>query len=79
MGVRVPLALNTPDAREEKTAMRKLWNFLVEVRAELKKVTWPTWIEVFSSTIVVIMTTLIFAALIGVWDKLLMEIMLRIL
>jgi preprotein translocase subunit SecE len=59
--------------------MRKLWNFLVEVRAELKKVTWPTWIEVFSSTIVVIMTTLMVAALIGVWDKLLMEIMLRIL
>jgi preprotein translocase subunit SecE len=79
LGVRVPLALNTLDSREEKTAMRKLWNFLVEVRAELKKVTWPTWIEVFSSTIVVIITTLIFAALIGVWDKVLMEIMLRIL
>ena len=59
--------------------MRRLWIFLVEVKAELKKVTWPTWIEVFSSTIVVIMTTLMVAALIGVWDKLLMEIMLRIL
>ncbi len=59
--------------------MRKLWYFLVEVKAEMKKVTWPTWIEVFSSTIVVIMTTLMVAALIGVWDKLLMEIMLRIL
>lgn len=55
--------------------MRKLWNFLVEVRAELKKVTWPTWIEVFSSTIVVIITTLIFAAVIGVWDWVLMRIM----
>jgi preprotein translocase subunit SecE len=79
LGVRVPLALNTPKAHEERTAMRKLWNFLGEVRTELKKVTWPTWIEVFSSTIVVIITTLIFAALIGVWDKVLMEIMLRIL
>ena len=55
--------------------MRKLWNFLVEVRAELKKVTWPTWIEVFSSTIVVIITTLIFAAVIGVWDYVLMRVM----
>lgn len=55
--------------------MRKLWNFLVEVRAELKKVTWPTWIEVFSSTIVVIITTLIFAAVIGVWDWVLMRLM----
>jgi preprotein translocase subunit SecE len=59
--------------------MRRLWNFLVEVRAELKKVTWPTWIEVFSSTVVVIITTLIFAVLIGVWDKVLMELMLVIL
>lgn len=59
--------------------MRRLWNFLIEVRAELKKVTWPTWIEVFSSTVVVIITTLIFAALIGVWDKVLMELMLVIL
>jgi len=59
--------------------MRRLWNFLVEVRAELKKVTWPTWIEVFSSTVVVIITTLIFAAMIGVWDKALMELMLVIL
>jgi preprotein translocase subunit SecE len=59
--------------------MRRLWNFLVEVRAELKKVTWPTWIEVFSSTVVVIITTLIFAALIGIWDKVLMELMLLVL
>jgi preprotein translocase subunit SecE len=59
--------------------MRRLWNFLVEVRAELKKVTWPTWIEVFSSTVVVIITTLIFAVVIGIWDKALMELMLVIL
>jgi len=59
--------------------VRRLWNFLVEVKAELKKVTWPTWIEVFSSTIVVIMTTLLFAVMIGVWDKILMELMLKIL
>jgi len=60
-------------------SIKKLIEFLAEVRAELKKVTWPTWIEVFSSTVVVIFTTLLFAALIGIWDKILMEIMLRIL
>ncbi len=59
--------------------MRRLWNFLTEVKAELKKVTWPTWIEVFSSTVVVIITTLIFAVLIGIWDKILMEVMLLVL
>jgi preprotein translocase subunit SecE len=55
--------------------MRKLWNFLVEVKAELKKVTWPTWTEVFSSTVVVIFTTLLFAAIIGIWDWVMMHIM----
>ncbi len=55
--------------------MRKLWTFLVEVKAELKKVTWPTWIEVFSSTVVVIFTTLLFAVIIGAWDWVMMQIM----
>lgn len=59
--------------------MKRLWNFLAEVWAELKKVTWPTWIEVFSSTVVVIITTILFAVIIGIWDKALMELMLRIL
>jgi len=59
--------------------MRRLIDFLGEVKAEMKKVTWPTWIEVFSSTVVVIITTLLFAVIIGVWDKILMELMLLIL
>ena len=59
--------------------MRRLWNFLTEVKAEMKKVTWPTWIEVFSSTVVVIITTLIFAVVIGLWDQIMMAVMLRIL
>jgi len=59
--------------------MRRLIDFLGEVKAEMKKVTWPTWIEVFSSTVVVNITTLLFAVIIGVWDKILMELMLLIL
>jgi preprotein translocase subunit SecE len=34
--------------------------FLSEVRTELKKVTWPSWTEVQSTTIVVIATTVFF-------------------
>lgn len=59
--------------------MRRLLDFLSEVKAEMKKVTWPTWIEVFSSTVVVIFTTILFAVVIGVWDKILMELMLLVL
>jgi preprotein translocase subunit SecE len=35
-------------------------DFLSEVRTELKKVTWPSWTEVQSTTIVVIATTVFF-------------------
>ena len=35
-------------------------DFLTEVRAELKKVTWPSFTEVQSTTIVVIGTTVFF-------------------
>ena len=35
-------------------------DFLTEVRAELKKVTWPSQKEVYSTTIVVIATTVFF-------------------
>jgi preprotein translocase subunit SecE len=39
---------------------KKLWNFLKDVRAELKKVTWPSKNEVTSTTIVVIAATVFF-------------------
>ena len=39
---------------------RELRTFLTEVRAELKKVTWPSRKEVYSTTIVVMATTFFF-------------------
>jgi preprotein translocase subunit SecE len=39
---------------------RRLSSFLREVRAELKKVTWPSRNEVYSTTIVVIFATIFF-------------------
>ncbi|MCI0410421.1 MAG: preprotein translocase subunit SecE [Acidobacteria bacterium] len=39
---------------------RQLRSFLAEVRAELKKVTWPGRKEVYSTTIVVMATTVFF-------------------
>lgn len=42
--------------------------FTGEVRQELKKVTWPTRDELTDSTVVVILTTFLMAAFIGVVD-----------
>jgi preprotein translocase subunit SecE len=39
---------------------RRLSSFLREVRAEMKKVTWPSKNEVYSTTIVVIFATIFF-------------------
>lgn len=39
---------------------RRFLSFLKDVRAELKKVTWPSRSEVYSTTIVVILATIFF-------------------
>jgi preprotein translocase subunit SecE len=39
---------------------RRFVSFLKDVRAELKKVTWPSRSEVYSTTIVVILATIFF-------------------
>jgi preprotein translocase subunit SecE len=39
---------------------RRFINFLKETRAELKKVTWPSKNEVYSTTIVVLIATIFF-------------------
>ena len=46
-------------SRKEKW-YRRFVSFLREVRAELKKVTWPSKNEVYSTTIVVIFATIFF-------------------
>jgi preprotein translocase subunit SecE len=39
---------------------KRFWAFLKDARAELRKVTWPSWAEVRSTTIVVILSVFFF-------------------
>jgi len=48
-----------------------LVKFLKEVRAELKKVTWPSKSELIGSTIVTVVVTIVVSVFIGVVDRLL--------
>ena len=48
--------------------VEKLRTFLREVRLEMTKVTWPTWLELKGQTIVVIVAVLLIAAFIGLVD-----------
>ncbi|MBN2206918.1 MAG: preprotein translocase subunit SecE [Candidatus Aminicenantes bacterium] len=45
---------------EKERWYRRFVHFLRDVRAELKKVTWPSKAEVYSTTLVVILATIFF-------------------
>jgi preprotein translocase subunit SecE len=45
---------------EKERWYKRFWSFLKEARAELKKVTWPSRSEVYSTTLVVIIAVIFF-------------------
>jgi preprotein translocase subunit SecE len=54
--------------------MKKIILFFQESFAELKKVTWPTRDEVVSSTKVVLVSTVVIAAVLGLVDFILVKL-----
>ena len=49
--------------------MKKLFNFLKEARAELRKVTWPSWEDINRSTVVVFATVVVLTFFVYFADK----------
>jgi preprotein translocase SecE subunit len=62
----------TQDSRNIKSAIigtfEKLGSFLYEVKVELVKCTWPSRKELFGSSMVVIVSVLILAAVVSFFD-----------
>ena len=54
-----------------KNFIEQTRRFLREVKAEMAKVTWPTWVELKGSTILVIVVSIIFAVYVGIVDMIL--------
>ena len=54
--------------------MKKLFRYFKECRLEMKKVAWPSRATILSSTKLVLITTIIFAVLLGLVDFLLMRL-----
>jgi preprotein translocase subunit SecE len=52
----------------------KAFEFLTEVRAEVRKVTWPSRREALGGTAVVVVVVLLMAAFLGVVDAILSKI-----
>jgi preprotein translocase subunit SecE len=86
LGVRVPPGLPvlikrvTPMATEtlverssflEKLRIRQIQQFFVEVRTEMKKVSWPGRKEVYGTTIVVIAAVFFFGTFLSIVDLIL--------
>lgn len=59
--------------------MKKIFTFLKESRAELKKVNWPSKEEVLTSTRVVIISILIIAAVIALMDYIIKTVVFAIM
>jgi len=45
-----------------------MWNYIKEVRAEMKHVSWPTRNQAVVYTIVVVAVSIVTAAYLGLWD-----------
>ena len=58
--------------------MEKVLDYIRESRAELRKVTWPTKQQLWYSTVIVIVVTLIASAYLGLVDLLLTGIFSKI-
>ena len=54
--------------------MKKLFRYFKECRLEMKKVAWPSRANIFQSTKIVIITTIISALLLWLVDLLLMRL-----
>lgn len=52
----------------EAKGLDKIFSFLREARAELKRVTWPNKKQVWVSTLLVIVVTLLVSAYLGILD-----------
>ena len=56
-------------------SLRRVRFFLMEVRNELKKSTWPTRNELLESTAVVILSVVLFSVFVGLSDTLLVAVL----
>jgi preprotein translocase SecE subunit len=58
--------------RSQQGALRRAWEFVtVQVPAEVRKVTWPSWDELKKATGVIIVFVIFLGGLIGLMDTLL--------
>lgn len=56
------------DNLSDKSLFGVVRNYLRDLRLEMRNVTWPSWAQVRSTTVVVILTIFILASYLGIVD-----------
>jgi preprotein translocase subunit SecE len=62
-----------------RDALTRLREYIGEVRSEMKRVTWPSKQEIYSTTVMVIITTFLFGGYFMICDKTFSALMLKVL
>jgi preprotein translocase subunit SecE len=62
-----------------KGGLTRLREYISEIRTEMKRVTWPSKQEIYSTTVMVIITTFLFGGFFLVCDDIFRPMMLKIL
>ena len=65
--------------KKPKELYDKIATFLKEVKVEMRKVTWPNRKDLFSYTVVVLITVFILCVIIGIEDFFLQQLLLLFL
>ena len=77
------MARITPEATDDTAMLKQKWadikEFLQDVRAELRKVTYPTFHETMGSTAVVIVLVMIVSLFLALTDLILVRLIGRII
>ncbi len=56
------------ELESRRDAVARFRDYIAEVRAEMKRVTWPNKQEIYGTTVMVILTTFLFAFYFGLCD-----------
>jgi preprotein translocase subunit SecE len=62
-----------------KDTITRFREYLAEVRAEMRRVTWPSKQEIYGTTVMVLITTFLFGGYFMICDKAFSTLMLKIL
>ena len=64
--------------RDERGRLARVVAFLQDVRAEVRKVTWPTWPELKKATTIIVIFVFVMGLAIGWFDVLLQFVLVKL-